>query len=577
MSRTWSHPNFFQAELIIEELMRRGAQIFFVAPGSRSSPLAVAISRVAGEKEIVHFDERGLAFAAIGYVRATRSPSVLVCTSGTAVANFLPAVVEASMSAIPLVILTADRPPELRDRGANQTISQRGIFGDFVRWEAELEAPSTELQPSAIIRVVATAIQCATSSPSGPVHINCPYREPLAPTDKKYSFPEYLEAVNTVVIDTPALGLSEVSISEIKWLKERMHSVKSGLLVVGRLDSAGDSSAVAEFASATGWPVFADVTSQLRLNERCTTLCEHLDLLLLNDKVANAIAPEMVVHIGGEFVSKRLLEHFERYRPAEYVHISNDPRRRDPAGCVTRQIAMDLSSLPRSLELTEQAHYGALQFAQLNLKVSKQIASHFDNEQNLTEIGVARAIVAKAPAHSALFLASSLSIRLVDMYAPVVDRSILVGANRGASGIDGTIASAIGFARGCQRPTTLLIGDLAFLHDLNSLAMVREAGAPIVIVLINNNGGGIFHMLPIAEHNSQFEKFWGTPHGLNFGDITATFGLNYSRPENMTAFHSAFASAHASSGPTLIEVCTSREETAELIRHLQSEIRSLLD
>jgi 2-succinyl-5-enolpyruvyl-6-hydroxy-3-cyclohexene-1-carboxylate synthase len=576
MSRTWSHLNFYQAELVVEKLMRRGVRMFFVAPGSRSSPLALAVSKLAGEYAIVHFDERGLAFAAIGYARATRTPAVLICTSGTAAANFLPAIVEASMSAIPLVILTADRPPELHNRGANQTIPQRGIFGNFVRFEGELESPSEGFKPSEVIDTIASAIQYASGIPSGPVHINCPYREPLAPSHEEHSFAEYIGELQRSTNQIPGVVHPHTDSAQLDWLAKRIQSARSGLVVIGRLDSIIESGYVAAFANATGWTVAADVTSQLRFTKQCSRLCEHFDLLLLNNSAAEAIQPEMVVHIGGEFVSKRLTEHFERNHPVEYAHISDDPRRRDPSESVTKQITLDLSTLPGNIKLAENAAGNVVSVSQLNQQIRDHIASRFDNTKKLTEIGVARAVVANAPPKSALFLASSLAIRLVDMYAPVTDKSILVGSNRGASGIDGTIASAVGFARGCGRPTTLLIGDLAFLHDLNSLAMVREARVSFVIVLINNNGGGIFHLLPIADSNTQFERFWGTPHGLNFGGIAAEFGLRYSRPENVTAFHAAFTAAHSGSTAALIEVCILREESAELIRRLQHEIKTML-
>jgi 2-succinyl-5-enolpyruvyl-6-hydroxy-3-cyclohexene-1-carboxylate synthase len=577
MSRTWSHPNFYQAELIVAELIQGGAGMFFVAPGSRSSPLAMAVARLAARNAIVHFDERGLAFAAIGYARATRTPAVLICTSGTAVANFLPAVVEASMSAIPLIVLTADRPPELHDIGSNQTIPQREIFGAFVRFESELEVPSQGMQPSAVVETIVNALQRANRTPQGPVHINCPYREPLAPQKVDVSFSEQIGETNSLATRTAKVPSAEFDHTAIDWLTDMMKEASSGLIVVGRLDSGAEADAVAAFANATGWPVVADVTSQLRLSKRCPHLCEYFDLMLLSGRFVSTTKTDMVVHIGGEFVSKRLLEFFQNHRPNQYVHISNDPRRRDPAGCVIKKLTLDFSDLPRPPQMVADKSSQMEVLARHGSKIASHIGSRFDNEDAITEIGVARAIVENAPAHSVLFLSSSLPIRLVDMYAPAVDNSILVGANRGASGIDGVIASAVGFARGSCRATTLLIGDLALLHDLNSLAMIREASVPFVIVLINNDGGGIFHLLPIADSNPNFERFWGTPHGLKFSDIAASFGLNYIRSDTMETFKSGLKEGYASVIPTLIEICTSRDETAKLIRRMQSEIKSLLD
>ena len=571
--------NLLWATLIVEELVRSGVSFFCVAPGSRSTPLVAALAANEGADSLVHFDERGTAFAAVGHARATGLPAAWITTSGTAVANGLPAVVEAATDGVPVILLTADRPPELRQTGANQTIDQPDIFGDYVRWRFDLPAPDESLDPAMVLTTVDQAVYRARRSPSGPVHLNLMFREPFLPDpDEGRSEPpaparwrKSGEPYTRYAATKPA-----VYPDEVEPLLERLQLVERGLVVAGRLLSRKQGEAALRLADALGWPLLPDVGSQIRLGAASKNLVALYDALLASERFKGDHAPEAVLHVGGRAVSKRLERFLAASRPDPYVVVRENPFRLDPGHRVTQSVEADIpvfcAALTEAAERRPPAD--ATPWTAAWREASEQVDRYLDRSfweaRALHEPLVARLVSRHVPEGHTLCVASSMPVRDLDTFAATDGAPVFVAANRGASGIDGTVATAAGFAHGSRRPLTLLIGDLALLHDLNSLAMLRDL--PVVVVVLNNDGGAIFSFLPVARHKAFFEPYFGTPQGLSFEHASAMFGLGYEHPGTVTDFVEAYRAAHDRNGPTLIEVETDREENAELHQRLLAEI-----
>ncbi|MBI5149614.1 MAG: 2-succinyl-5-enolpyruvyl-6-hydroxy-3-cyclohexene-1-carboxylic-acid synthase [Candidatus Omnitrophica bacterium] len=587
MRLTSSNPNLLWPSLIIEELIRNGVEYFCLAPGSRSSPLAVAVATNPRAKSFVHFDERALAFHALGYASATRKACAVITTSGTAAANLFPAIIEASKKKLPLVVLTADRPPELRYTGANQTIDQVKIFGDYVRWQFDMPCPTTDIPANFVLTTVDQAIFRANGELKGPVHINCMYREPLVGNNRGFVPAELKRWQNARTPYTSYFRSGDMYLyskgkryvsPEINAIAERIRGIKHGIIVVGKLAGEREQKSVLALAEKLNWPVFPDVTSGLRLGCRHKNVISYFDQILLGRDRSRPV-PTGILHLGGRITSQRWYDYVEAAKPAHYIMVLNHPLRNDPLHGVTLRVQARVDDFCDALikKVTNgKANPFLSSLQKLNQQVDRTIEEYFGKKTELSEAAAARLVTRHIPADSGLFLGNSLPIREVDMYADPKGKSVVIGANRGASGIDGTVASACGFAAGLGRATTLIIGDLAFLYDLNSLAMLKNAPQPLIIVALNNDGGGIFNFLPISQFRDGFEKFFGTPHGLTFQAAAEMFDLNYANPATKDDFIRAYQVALHSNTSTLIEVTSDRKQNVALTKGLQERIRKVL-
>jgi 2-succinyl-5-enolpyruvyl-6-hydroxy-3-cyclohexene-1-carboxylate synthase len=576
--------NSVWGSLIIEELVRNGVDYFCISPGSRSTPLVAAIASHEKTRSMIHFDERGTAFHALGYARATGRPAAVVCTSGTAVANLLPAVVEASMDMVPMILLTADRPPELRDAGANQTIRQARIFSDYPRYACELPCPDIQISPQTLLTIIDQSVYRAMSSPCGPVHVNCMFREPLAPTPTGESFDQYLRPV------VPWMDSSQpfteyhqaekpLPATDLARLSELLKAATHGVMVIGRLHTEADQRSAMELSRALRWPTFPDILSGLRLGTDQEQIIHHFDLLLSSKEFSEAYRPKVCLHIGDQVTSKRLLKYLEESAPT-YIHITDHPMRHDPMHLVTQRFDTSIDSTCTSLAryVTSGRDAGWLSaFRDANDSVGQLVCTKLSSCTALSEPSAAFALSNHVDGGSLLFVASSMPIRDMDSMAAPHGPGAAVIANRGASGIDGTIASAAGYAAGANRPVTLLIGDLALLHDLNSLAMLRTLSDPITIVVINNNGGGIFSSLPIAEHKGIFERFFATPHNLQFHDAAAQFGLHYHCPHDIPSFIETLNHAKSGRRSLIIELLVDRERNLAFHHEIVAAVSAQLE
>jgi len=569
LSRDTPRANRLWADLIVEELVRSGVDFFCVAPGSRSTPLVAALASNPEARSLIHFDERGTAFAALGYARATGKPAAWITTSGTAVANGLPAVVEAATDAVPMILLTADRPPELRETGANQTVVQPNVFGGYTRWSFDLPAPDEAVDPAMVLTTVDQAVYRARRAPSGPVHLNLMFREPFLPDEGPGEEPSVParwqrsgEPYTRYAATRPAVDREEV-----EQLREALRPVKRGLVVAGRLANREQGEAALRLAESLGWPLLPDVGSQVRLGTHSKSLVAYHDALLASEPFAEEHSPEAVLHLGGRALSKRLERLLTRSRPDPYVVVRENPFRLDPGHRVTHSVEADVVGFCTVLreaagENSSVDPAWTAGWCEASGMVDLCLERLFSETEKLNEPLVARLISRNIPAGHGLCVASSMPIRDVDTFAATDGAPVPVAANRGASGIDGTVATAAGFARGSGRPVTLLIGDLALLHDLNSLAILREL--PVVIVVLNNDGGAIFSFLPVARNKEFFEPYFGTPQGVSFEGAAKMFGLAYDLPLTAEEFVETYRAASARRVPTLIEVRTDRKENVEL-------------
>ncbi len=570
--------NSLWAQLIVEELIRNGITQFFIAPGSRSTPMVAAIARHTHAETIVHFDERGTAFAALGYGRVAGKPAVWVTTSGTAVANGLPAVVEASVDAVPLIVLTADRPPELRATGANQTIRQPGIFGDYVTWHFDGPAPDDKISPAFVLTTIDQAVH---RSATGPVHLNWMFREPLAPLSVNDFEPAYLApVVSWIDNDSPyTVYASLVKVVEAKSLSHvcaLADGAQRGVIVAGRMDHPEQGKAVMACAERLGWPLLADVGSQVKLGYHDQPVAiSHYDFLFghITGK------PDVILQFGRRSASKKLLAWMGNAGANHHVVVDNFADRLDPDHKVTLRIEADIVPFCRSLlenlpPKDVQPSAWLTQWQRKDEQVGAQIARYFEKAGNgpATEPQIARALAGMLKSEGGFVVANSMPVRDMDAFGRN-SHPIQVVMNRGASGIDGIVATAAGTAIGLRKPVTLFTGDLSLLHDLNSLALLKQSPYPVIIVVVNNDGGGIFSFLPISSYKDMFERYFAVAHGLNFKAAAEMFGLKYRKPENTTLFNKAYLKSLQSKVSTLIEINTDREKNVAVHRAIENSLK----
>lgn len=550
--------NSQRAFFIIDELVRCGIDQFVVAPGFRSAPLALAAVSHDSAHVTVHFDERGGAFFALGYGRAARKPCVWITTSGTAVANGFPAVVEASMDDVPLICLTADRPVELRDTGANQTINQLHIYGHYPRWFAELHT-SDPKQDEPFLRT--TIDHAVFRARTGPVHLNCMFQEPLIERYHPRNIHWSPESSPRTHYTTGNINSDVLEYD----LLQKIHRAKRGLIVAGRLKNSSEGEAIKRLAAYLGWPLVADICAPIPYFQN---LVNFSDLIIRSQYFTEKWKPDVILHFGGALVSKEFQKFLVHSSLRAYALIAPTSDRIDPFHAVTNRVQGEITSVcARLMDSTSATHSDTVWLgawkqadAAVHAALSSVLPEHLSEPSlvwSLSDILGSNWILG----------GNSMPIRdLQSFFRRSNDGTLHVFANRGASGIDGILATAAGIACAQSGHGTVLLGDLALLHDVNSLALLRERN--VIVVVINNNGGGIFHMLPIPVEQEDFEKVLGTPHGMEFRRAAQQFEIPYSLVTSCTQFKDVWCSAAASSGPHLIEVQTDRNQNAVLHRSL---------
>ncbi len=570
--------------LLIEELLRCGIDYFCISPGSRSTPLTAAAARNSKARTIVCLDERAAAFHALGYARATGRPAALICTSGTAVANYLPAVVEAAQNRVPLLLLTADRPPELRQCGANQSIDQVGIYGAYLRWQVDMPCPDPAISPQMPLTTIDQAVYRSSAAPAGPVQINCMFREPLAPveTDSESLEPDEARGWRDSgrVHTNYVLPTKRPPQRELEALAKVINIEDRGVITVGRLPTDRDRAFLVRLADKLNWPLFPDIQSGLRLGELSQTTIHHFECLLRSDRFFAEYRPRTILHFGDQLTSKRFYGLLAELPPERVIVVKDHAERHDPTHNITHRFEADVAELCESLMPLVNHNFPGpwLQtYKQASEKVARLLEGNSKPDAACDEISVAGIISAQIPRDHALFLSGSMPIRDMDVFAAAGGMPATVAANRGASGIDGILASACGFAVGNRSALTLVIGDIALIHDLNSLLLAASIDRKMIIVVLNNYGGGIFSFLPIAEHEDIFETYFGTPHDIDFEAAARMATLSYMRPQSNAEFSDAYKKAIRGETSVLIELRGDRVQNEVLHRELHARLQQSIE
>jgi 2-succinyl-5-enolpyruvyl-6-hydroxy-3-cyclohexene-1-carboxylate synthase len=546
------------AATFVDELARCGLEAVCVAPGSRSAPLAMAFARHPALRVWMHLDERCASFFALGMAKATERPVAVLCTSGTAAAELHPAVIEAHHSRSPLLLLTADRPPELRDVGANQAIDQAGLYGRAVRWFFDPGVPDDEPEaPVRWRRLAARALAEAAGPPAGPVHLNLPLREPLTP--------EPGEAPEPVPASGPPLRLGRPAGAPVDdvvgGLAAALRAARRPLVVAGELRAGAalrrPLDALLERLDA---PLLAEPTSQLR--RRCGAgLVEAYDALLRDPGWASEHRPDLVLRLGAPPTSKPLNQ-FVAGAGAHVVVVDGDGWR-DPEQQAAELVRGDPAPLLAGLAERLPPRAGPASWRRAWVEAGAAAAAALGRALEsapLHEGQAVRALAAALPAEAQVVIGSSMPIRDADTFWPAAEPGQRFLANRGASGIDGVVSTGLGAAAaGPERPTVLLLGDLSLYHDMNGLWAARRHGLRAVIVVLDNDGGGIFAFLPQAQHPDVFEELFGTPLGLRMEDVARLYGLPYHEARTAAALPAAIGAALAGEGTSLVRVAFDRD------------------
>jgi 2-succinyl-5-enolpyruvyl-6-hydroxy-3-cyclohexene-1-carboxylate synthase len=589
----------------VDELARCGMRDACTSPGSRSTPLVLTLARDERLRCHSHVDERCAGFFAVGLAKASALPVAVTCTSGTAVAELLPAVVEAYEARVPLIVLSADRPPELREVGAGQTIDQLKIFGGFAKWFFEVGTHEAAAERTRWMRTLACrAFWTALEGRPGVVHLNFPLREPLVcdetPAPADMGRPAGAPFVSR-------LPQASDSTAAAHTLRELIGSARRGVLVAGRHERETPlGQAAAAFCALAGWPLLADPMSGAR---RGNAAVAHYDALLREPEFAREHTPEVVVRVGDLPVSKPLRTWLASLTGIRQIALDPEGAWQDPASVLSDSLAAEpagtLSALTRMLEAPSSVTVGPGDgFATARQSDTPKtgtigadpdwLASWRSADERAAEAilgvlatsgcsepSVAAELGVLLPEQATLFVASSMPVRDIETFWSARADAPRVLCNRGANGIDGTVSSAFGAAAAGRGPVVLLIGDVALAHDIGGLLAARRLEQKLTIVLVNNEGGGIFDFLPIADspmalQGDHYTRHIATPTGLDFAQAAALYGLSHETVADVAAFRAALEQALAAPRSAMIEVRSERGANVELHRRVWSAVARAL-
>ncbi len=578
----------------LDELARSGVRHVCICPGSRSTPLAICSARHAGLKIWMHLDERSAAFFALGLAKTSREPVALVCTSGTAAANFMPAVVEARLAHVPLLLLTADRPPELRDVGAPQTIDQVRLYGSHVKWCVDMATPGASDDLLRYARATACrAVATALAVPRGPVHLNFPFREPLVPVRAPEEIPATLSPVvlhgrpsGRPYVDVPRAGsMQRPAAAMLDEIADLILRTPRGVIVCGPLEVDGVAEPAGALAALAGYPIVADALSGLRAGSHDQTLViDAYDAFLRASAVVQRLEPGLVLRLGATPTSKPLQQYLQRHPSCPHVVVSHGDWQ-DPALQAGIMFDADPAIVCRQLACRIEARHDPAiagdaswrnDWLDTNRRAREALERELASIDEPFEGRVFAELRTLLPGGSTLWVGSSMPVRDLDTFFGKTSRPIRILANRGANGIDGVISSALGAAAARPGPHVLVIGDISFYHDMNGLLAAARYGLDLTVILLNNDGGGIFSFLPQAEEvslldegdegRSPFEQLFGTPHGLDFAHAATLYSATFVRAGTWPGFRGAVEAGIEAGGLHIVEVRTERRRNVVLHR-----------
>ena len=582
--------NILWTKTFVKELSSAGVKYACISPGSRNTPLTLAFAGNKKIKSFVHIDERSCAFFGLGLAKSSGTPVALISTSGTATAEFYPAIIEAYQQRIPLIICTADRPPELLDCGANQTINQNNLYKNHIRWFVDVGLPEPITRRIKHIKVIARrAVYESLIRSKGPVHLNFPFRKPFEPdafTDDVSR--ELLDLADAISFEKEELFIEdEKNISTEKWFIEIFNYLKEfekGLIIAGpeNYDPAFHKKCQM-LAEKLGYPILADGASQLRFgHHNKENIISNFEGSLRSDFFVNNNKPDVILQFGRTITSKALDIFLEKC-PAPRFMINEfgdwfDPSNRATAAIACKPFIFCEKMLDKIMfEKIERKINGWLQTFIEAEKISDSIKDEIINQSGpLNEARIIKEIINLLPENSQVMISNSMPIRDFDYFAMNTNKNIAIFNNRGASGIDGIISTALGIAADSSKPTFLITGDLAFYYDLNGLLAANKYSLPLIIILINNNGGGIFEVLPISEYKEVFKEFFIAPHNLDFSHFVKAYNGNYILIKNWTHLNEAFKSALQEKSFSVLEIKTNACESLTLRKKYWKEVEKQL-
>jgi 2-succinyl-5-enolpyruvyl-6-hydroxy-3-cyclohexene-1-carboxylate synthase len=602
------NPLYAYVTAFIDELQRSGVQHVVVCPGSRSTPLAIACATHPGINVWIHLDERSAGFFGLGLAKQTRHPVALVCTSGTAAANFLPALVEANLTHVPLLALTADRPHELRDNGAPQAIDQNHLYGNHVKWFVDVALPEATNEALRYIRTLANrATAVTTNTPAGPVHLNFPFREPLTPESlpgQPLPAPEQRDTTawygrlgNQPFVSVTNVSLAAPPVEKLQELASRLKNTPCGLIIAGPQDDPALPEALVSLAKCLGYPILADPLSQVRCGPHATNLVlSSYDAFLRDPVFVSQHEPEIILRFGAMPTSKPALLYLKHYSSCPLLVIDGHAGWEEPTQLAAELIhAHPVMLCQQLLSLLEQPPEAAAASEPVSRQIDESawlaswinadertrqaLQTGMEEFQPLFEGRVFCELAALLPEGATLFVGNSMPVRDLDTFFWASEHQVSLLGNRGANGIDGVVSSALGVSAGAGEgaPTVLVIGDLSFLHDLGGLVAARLHHLSLTIVLINNDGGGIFSFLPQANHPAHFEQLFGTPTGLDVSAAVRMYGGQFQRVSRWEDFREAVTRGISTGGLQVIEVQTERISNVQMHRRLWQRVSLALE
>lgn len=577
------------ARAFVDELALAGVRLVCVAPGSRSTPLVLAAAAHPGLRTVVHHDERCAAFFALGAGKVAGLPAAVITTSGTAAANLLPAVVEAATAEVPLLVLTADRPAELRGSDANQTIDQVRLFGGYARAFREMPMPGAAPASVRHFRVQAVrAVADALGDPAGPVHVNFPFGKPLEPgipAEAGDAGPGGEGRAPTLSVTPRRAHCGE---EELGALAEALRGSERGVIVAGPVSRPAEvAPGLLRLAAASGLPLLADPLSGARyaLQHGAATIPAY-DLFLRDPEVRRALEPDFVLRVGQAPTSVALAEWLQDHHGVPQTVLDPGYRWKDHGLTASTYLRGDVAHALREVEaLVRQRGSPEWRLRWLDLGEAARRTADGLLGESFQDGAVVAAVAEAVPAGTTLYVSASMPIRDLDAFAPPREVSLLTLGNRGASGIDGVVSAGFGAALAGLRPTVVLLGDVAFHHDLTGLFAARDTGAPVVFVVIHNDGGGIFHALPIRDHEPWFTPYFVTPHGLDFRHAADLYGVPCVEATDRDTLQDALARAlaggvGAGNDTTVIQVRTvaarAQEQRETIARAVSASARARL-
>lgn len=555
----YRNTNSLWGSVLVETLFRLGLREAVISPGSRSTPLTMAFARRAEIESIPVLDERSAAFFALGLARQRRRPVVLLCTSGTAGANYYPAIIEAQESGVPLLVITADRPPEMRECRSGQTIDQQKLFGSHVNFYHDCAVPQATAAMLRYLRqTVALAWERTAWPVGGPVHLNAPFRDPLPPLSDESTL-----GLKSILNESRFFAALRPQVRVKSGVTGPLRLGGRGVIVAGQArpaDAQTYAKAVGRLAAKLGWPVLADALSPLRHHARWVPqLVTTYDVIARSDALTREFQPDRVLCLD-DWPTSKALRQWLQAGDLETIFVRADAQNPDALHGRSTLVRASIAALAEVVKAKRAPRQWLNRWLNTDRRISRALRSEVHELGEMFEGKVGAVLPALLPVGTPLFVANSMPVRDLEYFCPANNRALAVHCNRGANGIDGTLSTALGLAHG-HAPTVMLTGDLALLHDANGFLSLPKFRGSLTIILINNEGGGIFNHLPVAQFEPPFEEFFATPQAVDFQKLCEAHGAQYVLVRDWKHFHRLLGTLPAR-GVRVLEVRTDRRQDA---------------